>query len=302
VASPIRRIEGYLVQHSVRKVYYQAIYVALIGNGFLLALKAVATKISGSSALYSDTVNSASDVAYSLLMMVGLWLSLRPPDHSHPHGHERIESLVSLCIGLFMAYAGYEALRNALSAWTTERSLDLNTWILLAPVFTVMVKGGMYARVKRLAARVNSPAIRATAYDNLSDILTSGVVLVGIVGAKLSFAKADPIAGMLVSAWIFYQAARVVLDGIGQLIGRSASIDVEREVIAAIVAVRGVEGIDKAVIEYVGPRLRADLHVYVDGDVTLREAHLISHAVRDAVQALDSVDHAFVHVEPAPKA
>jgi cation diffusion facilitator family transporter len=295
----VRKIERTEVKAGVRAIYYQAMSIALFGNGLLLAIKAFAARLSGSSALYADTANSASDVAYSLLMMAGLWLSLRPPDKSHPHGHERIESLVSVAIGLFMGYAGYEALDNGLSAWKGERQLDLTNWILLVPVFTVLVKGGMYTRVKRLAQRVNSPAILATAYDNLSDILTSGVVLVGIVGAKLAFALADPIAGVIVAIWVFYQAAKVVLDGIGQLIGRAGSIEAEKAIIDAIVAVPGVVGLDKVVMEHVGPRLRVDVHVYADGSMPLESAHKLSHAVREAVEALDYVDHAFVHVEPA---
>jgi len=299
LAEQIRKVETTQVKAAVRKIYYQAIVIALVGNGGLLALKAYAAGVSGSSALYSDTANSAADLAYSLLMMIGLWLSLRPPDRSHPHGHERIESLVSVAIGAFMVLAGVEALRGAVAAWGGQSGSFFGLWLLLVPLATAMVKGGMYLRVKTLGAAVSSPAILATASDHLTDILTSAVVLIGIIGARLSFAQADPIAGFLVGAWILYQAAKVILDGIGQLIGRAGSIEAERAIIDAIVAVPGVIGLDKVVMEHVGPRLRVDVHVYADGSMPLDRAHQLSHAVREAVQALDSVDHAFVHVEPA---
>ena len=116
-----------------------------------------------------------------------------------------------------------------------------------------------------------------------------------------AFPQADVIAGALVAMWILSQAGRVVLDGIGQLIGRGGSAEAEQAVTQAILGVHGVVGVDKVIIEHVGPRLRADIHVYADGAITLDEAHRISHAVRGVVEALDSIDHAFVHVEPAAK-
>lgn len=299
MAEHVRQIDVARIDPAVRRIYNKAIVVALVGNGALLGIKAYAAQVSGSSALYSDTANSASDLAYSLLMMLGLWLSLRPPDRSHPHGHERIESLVTVAIGAFMAVAGYEALRSALSAWQAPSGDPFAVWLVAVPFSTALVKAGMYVTVKRLGRAVQSPAILASAADHLTDIATSAVVLVGLAGALLNLSWADAVAGMLVAAWILYQASRVVMDGVGQLIGRAASTEQERAIVDTILSVPGVEGVDKVVIEYVGPRLRVDIHVYVDGSMSVRDAHDISHAVREAVQALDAVDHAFVHVEPA---
>lgn len=299
MGEPFRQVDVARIDPAVRRVYNRAIVIALVGNGALLGLKAYAARVSGSSALYSDTANSASDLAYSLLMMLGLWLSLRPPDRSHPHGHERIESLVTVAIGAFMAIAGYEALRAALSAWRAPSGGAFAVWLVAVPLLTTLIKAGMYVTVRRLGRAVHSPAILASAVDHLSDIATSAVVLVGLAGALLDLVWADAVAGLLVAGWILYQAARVVMDGVGQLIGRAASVEQERAIVDTILSVDGVEGVDKVVIEYVGPRLRVDIHVYVDGSMSLTEAHVISHAVREAVQALDAVDHAFVHVEPA---
>ncbi len=299
MAEHIRQIDVARVDPAVRRIYNKAIFVALLGNAALLGLKAYAARVSGSSALYSDTANSASDLAYSLLMMLGLWLSLRPPDRSHPHGHERIESLVTVAIGAFMGIAGYEALRSALAAWQVSSRDSFAIWVVAVPLVAALVKAGMYVVVKRLGRAVQSPAILASAADHLSDIATSAVVLVGLAGALLNLSWADAVAGLLVAGWILYQASRVVMDGVGQLIGHGGSAEQERAIVDAILSVDGVVGVDKVVIEYVGPGLRVDIHVYVDGSMSVRDAHAISHAVREAVQALDKVDHAFVHVEPA---
>jgi cation diffusion facilitator family transporter len=295
----IRRLDRSAVSPSVQQVYRQATIIALVGNAFLLAIKAIAAHLSGSSALYADAANSAADLAYSVLMLIGLWLSLRPPDLSHPHGHQRIEPLVSVGIGAAMGYAGYEALTNGLAAWQQSAPVDVSLWFIAVPLVTVIAKGGMYLRVRSLASRVTSPAIAASARDHIADILTAGVVLIGLIGHRLFLPQADPIAGILVSVWIFYQALSVIREAIGHLIGAGASPELHAAAIEAIRQVPDVVDIEQLILEHVGPELRADIHVVVDGNMPLRRVHRVSHAIREAVEALDGVDHAFVHVEPA---
>jgi cation diffusion facilitator family transporter len=294
----IRRVEDTTVSADIRNVYRQAVVIALVGNVALLALKAVAAYLSGSAALYADAANSAADLAYSLLMLVGLWLSLQPPDAGHPHGHQRIEPLVSIGIAAAMALAGYEALTNGIAAWRLGEHVELSIWYVAVPVATILAKMGMYRRVRSLAERVSSPAIAASARDHLSDTLTSGVVLLGLVGYRIALPQADPVAGVLVSLWIFYQVLGVVREAIGHLIGAAASPAVQAAATAAILGVPEVIAVEKLIIEHVGPEFRADIHVIVDGDMPLRRVHRVSHAIREAVEGLDGVDHAFVHVEP----
>lgn len=297
--SNIRRLDRNTISDRIQQIYRQATLIALVGNGALLAIKALAAYLSGSSALYADAANSASDVAYSLLMLIGLWLSLRPPDSSHPHGHQRIEPLVSIGIGAAMGLAGYEALTNGLAAWRQAAPYEVSLWFVSVPLVTVLVKGGMFLRVRALSTRVTSPAIAASARDHLADILTAGVVLFGLVGHRLLVPRADPIAGILVSFWIFYQAASVIREAIGHLIGAAASPELEAAAIEAIRQVPEVLDIEQLIIEHVGPELRADIHVIVHGDMPLRQVHGVSHAIREAVEALEGVDHAFVHIEPS---
>ncbi len=297
--SNIRRLDRSTVSVTVQQIYRQATIIALVGNAVLLAIKALAAHLSGSSALYADAANSASDLAYSLLMLIGLWLSLRPPDRSHPHGHQRIEPLVSIGIGAAMGFAGYEALTNGLTAWRLGAPFEVSLWFVSVPLATVLIKVGMYLRVRALSSQVTSPAIAASARDHLADILTACVVLLGLIGHRLLLPQADPVAGILVSVWIFYQAASVIREAVGHLIGAGASPELEATAIETIRQVPQVLDIEQLILEHVGPELRADIHVIVDGDMPLREVHRVSHAIRDKVEALDGVDHAFVHIEPS---
>src|SRR5512136_831182 len=110
----MRWVRDYKPQPAVGKLYSRALWITVGGNVFLAALKAIAAYLSGSIALYADAANSISDVLYSLLMVLGLWMAQRPPDLSHPQGHSRYEPLVGLMVSFSMAFAGYEAGRASL--------------------------------------------------------------------------------------------------------------------------------------------------------------------------------------------
>ncbi len=277
----------------------QASAVALVGNVALLAAKGLAAVASGSSAIYADAGNSASDVAYSLLMGLGLWFSLRPPDDSHPHGHRRVESLVSVAIGGMMAYAAWEAFQGGLRSWQSGQAPTLTALAVAVPVAAGGAKGGMYLIVRRLAQKASSPALAASASDNLADIVSSALALIGYLGGNLLNPVLDPLAAFAVTAWIVRAAARVLWDGLQQLVGGAASPALRDAAIAAALSVPGVVGVDRVLLQHDGPVIDVDIHIRMAADAPLLDVHRASHSVRERIEALDGVEHAYVHVEPA---
>lgn len=280
----------------IRRIYTRASVIAVAGNVVLLAAKGAAALISGSSAIYADAANSAADVAYSLLMGLGLWLSLRPPDASHPHGHRRFESLVSLLIGGAMGFAAWEAARRGVASLQAEPPV-LSAWAVGALVGTGLIKAAMFYEVRRLGRDAGSPAVLAAAQDNLTDTISSATALLGYLGSRL-VPVADPVAAFLVAAWILHGAARVFLDGLRQIVGGAGSVEITRAVAVAAREVPGVLGVERVLVEHCGPKLCVDVHVKMAEDAPLRDVHRASHDVRRAIEALEAVEHAFVHVEP----
>lgn len=293
-----RRIDRHGVSREIARLYRRAGYIALSGNLALAVGKGLVAWISHSSAIYADAANSGSDVAYSLLMMIGLMLAVQPADDGHPHGHQRIEPLVSLVIGLMMALAGFEAARSGVATWRQGPRPILSNWALAIPIITIGIKLGMYYIVLRLGRSTGSSAILATARDNLSDVLTSAVALLGVGASRLALPLADPIAALIVSLWIFRNAFEVLREATRQLIGGSPSHELDEAILQAVSGISGVQGIEQLITQFVGPKLWIDIHILADGAQSLAQAHLLSHAVRAAIEALPEVDHAFVHVEP----
>jgi len=275
-----------------------ALWITLLGNIGLALGKAIAARLSGSVALYADAANSISDVLYSLLIVLGLWIAQRPPDLSHPQGHSRFEPLAGLVVAAAMTVAGYEAGRAAIErliAGGIELSLG---WPTAALLLSATIKAGMYAAIHRIAGMTSSSTLDAAAKDNLADVLTSTAAFLGILGAHFIHPLADAIGGILVAAWIFKSAWEVWQENLSYLSGGGAPAELRAAIVEAAQGVDGVTLVHQVITEHVGPDLVADLHVNVDGNMTVFEAHTISDEVRARVEQLPGIDRAYVHIEP----
>ena len=285
-------------QTDQNRLYRQALVITLVGNLFLAASKGIVASLSGSAAIYSDAANSISDVVYSLLMVLGLYVAMQPPDLSHPQGHARFEPLVGMLVTISMAVAGFTAARNSYIRYIDGGeiiALNLPTLVLL---LSAAIKAGMFVAISRIAKVLLSPTLKTTARDNLSDVLTSLAAFVGVLGSNFIHPLADPIAGFLVAIWIFRQAYMAGKENLGFLTGKGASKEEVEGFVKAVEQVPGVLRVHHIMTDYVGPRLMIDLHINVDGNKTLNEVHVISDEVIQRLQEFPDVDRAYVHVEP----
>jgi cation diffusion facilitator family transporter len=281
-----------------RRLLTQALWITLLSNLGLAIGKGIIATITDSVALYADAANSASDLFYSLLMSLGLWISQRPPDLSHPQGHSRFEPLAGLIVAGAMTVAAYEAGRMTVQRFITGGASVPLEWPAIALLISAAVKGVMYALIHRIAGKTNSPTLDAAAKDNLADVLSSTAAFAGIVASQFIHPLADPIAGAVVVLWIAHAAFDVWRENLKYLTGGGASADLRQEIIAVSGTIQGVERVHQVLTEYVGPELIADLHINVNGNLPLFDAHVISDNVRERVEALEGIDRAYVHVEP----
>ena len=282
-------------------LYLRAIVILIAGNTLLAGVKGLLAFMTGSSAIFSDAASSLSDIFYSMLLGIGLYLAQKPADESHPQGHIRFDPLASLFVTLVMAGAGITAAyQSILRFMGGARSIELAlpTIVLMG---AALVKVGMFTVLSRTGNDARSPAIRASAQDNLADILTSLGALVGIWGAHYIHPLLDPTAGIAVALWIFRTIRILGKENIGYLTGRGASSEMIEQITEKAYAVEGVKYVHRVIADYVGPQLRVDIHVTVDGTMTLDQAHEITEKVRENLEALLNVDLVFIHVEPYHK-
>ncbi len=282
-----------------QRLYRQAILTAIAGNALLAATKGAVAWLSGSSAVFSDAANSLSDTLYSLLMAAGLRMAQQPADEGHPQGHSRFEPLVSLFIAIMMGAAGYTAMREGVLRFLSGATAIDPGWPTAVLVGSALLKVAMYLVVGRIGRWTHSPAIRASARDNLADVLSSAAALLGVWGSHFVHPLFDPAAGVAVSLWIFRATWEILDENLGYLTGRGAPPELTAQIVAAASSVPGVLGVHQVIADHVGPQVRVDIHVDVDSEMTLRQAHGIADQVQAQVEALPAVDLAFIHVEPA---
>ena len=273
--------------------------VVLVVNVTLVALKGATWLLTGSLAVGSEAVNSFTDVGYSIVVLAGLHLTAQPPDVDHPHGHERIEPFVSLFIALAIFGAGVVILWQAASAILTG-NVTVPTGPIAAVVLgvTIAVKYGLYRYCRVAGREVNSPALVATAKDNRVDVFTATAALIGVVGARVGFPVLDPLAASVVSLGILYTGVEIVQENVDYLVGRAPPEDLRAEIVSRALAHPSVAGVHDVVAHYVGPEIDVSLHVEVEGDHTLFEAHDIETIIVESIRDIEEVDDVFVHVDP----
>ncbi len=274
--------------------------IVLAVNVLLVVAKGLVWWTTGSLAVGSEAVNSLADSAYSVVILAGLYLTTRPPDFSHPHGHERIEPFVSLfiAVGVFAAGAGvlWQATTSVLSGQVGNGPTSSAAVGVL--VVTAAVKFGLYRYCLRVADETHSPALTATALDNRNDILTASAALVGVLGGTVGLPVLEPIAAGVVSVGILYTGYEIVQDNVDYLVGSAPPEDLRAEIIRRALDHPDVEGAHDVIAHYVGPEIDVSLHIEVEGDRTLFEAHDIETDIVQSIRAMDEVDDVFVHVDP----
>jgi len=274
--------------------------IVLAVNVLLVVAKGLVWWTTGSLAVGSEAVNSLADSAYSVVILAGLYLTTQPPDFSHPHGHERIEPFVSLfiAVGVFAAGAGvlWQATNSVLSGQVGSAATSPAAVGVL--VGTAAVKFGLYRYCLRVAEETRSPALTATALDNRNDILTASAALVGVLGGAVGLHVLDPIAAAVVSVGILYTGYEIVQDNVDYLVGSAPPEDLRVEIIRRALDHPDVEGAHDVIAHYVGPEIDVSLHIEVEGDRTLFEAHDIETDIVESIRELDEVDDVFVHVDP----
>ncbi|MFB6091450.1 MAG: cation diffusion facilitator family transporter [Haloquadratum sp.] len=282
-------------KHVVRRVGA----VVLAVNLALVLAKGGVWWVTGSLAVGSEAVNSAADTVYSLVILAGLYLTTQPPDLEHPHGHERIEPFVSLFVALGVFAAGAAVLWNAATSVLSGASgVDAGRTAVAVLLLTAGAKYGLYRYCLRVGEERHSPAIVAAALDNRNDILTAGAALVGVLGASAGVPVLDPIAAGIVSLGIFYTGYEIVRDNVNYLVGAAPPDDLRQEILERALSHPKVRGAHDVVAHYVGPEVDVSLHIEVEGDMTLFEAHDIESEVVESVRAMPEVDDVFVHVDP----
>jgi cation diffusion facilitator family transporter len=273
--------------------------LGVVCNAGLAALKLAVGAIAGSRALLADGVHSLSDVLMNAGAWIGWRFAARPPDRDHHYGHGNAEALTALLVGLTIVAAGGGLMWTALRGESTVAADLLGLAAVLTELVSIAVKLGLWRVTKRRGHELDSAILIALARDNISDVLTSALIMLAIGGAIFGLRWLEPAAAIAIGVLIAWQGLRSINEGIGVLMDRAPDHELTAKIARVASGVVGVVSVDRIRVHPLGTHLRADMEISVDGRIAVAEGHAIAHAVVDAVVAqCRRVEEVAVHVNP----
>lgn len=238
-------------------------------------------------------------MAASVGISYSVSVAQRAPDEDHPFGHARAEPLAALGVAIFTAILGFSVAREAFERILAgPGSIRGAHWALLALIGSMLGNLALARFLRRRGEALDSPAILANAVECENDIGASFAALVGVLGATLGWPVIDPVAGIVVGAWIIVGGYRFGRRNIDYLMGKSPSVELLAYVRRQCLGLSSVQGVHDVRGHYVGHRIHVEVHIEVDQELTTKQSHDVGGEARHAIERHPMIDRAFVHVDP----
>ena len=288
------------------KEIYKVTLAGSAVNVLLTAFKFVAGVLGHSAAMTADAIHSLSDMVTDALLLVFVHVSSKPADRSHEYGHGKFETLATALIGMaLVAVAGgifFNAADDIIGACHGKPLPVPGMLALWAAILSILLKEAVYRYTVHRARKLDSPALEANALHHRSDALSSIGTLVGIGGAILlgrRWAILDPLASAVVACFIIGMAWKLLKQSFDELTEASLPADVEKEILNIVSSFPDVSDPHNLRTRRIGNRYAIEIHIRMNGDVTLLQAHSRTHDIEQAVRKRFGPDtHITVHVEP----
>lgn len=273
----------------------------MAGNILLSIVKFAGGLLGRSTAMISDAVHSFSDALGDVIAVIGVHLSEKEADESHNYGHERLESVASVIIGILLLLAGLSvgsASLNKLLAGTGETEVPGKISLITACI-SIVVKELMYQVTIRFARKLDSNALRAEAWHNRSDAVSSVGALIGIWFARSGYPLLDPLAGLLISVFILRSSVLIFRDSFRKMVDHSCDPALAERIKTCALENEQVLGIDLFRSREFGRWIYIDMEIRLNRLMSLERAHATAHEVHDTLERkFPMIKHVMIHYNP----
>ena len=275
-------------------------------NVVLLVFKFVAGIVGHSAAMVADAVHSLSDFVTDVIVLIFVHISGKPKDKSHDYGHGKFETLATTVVSMSLLVVAAGILYSGVMkivAWANGAQLEAPGMLALwAALLSIVLKEATFRYSMVKAHQLHSQAVEANAWHHRSDAMSSVGTAIGIGGAIFlgqRWTVLDPIASVIVGIFIFHVSIGMLRNGIGDLMEQSLPDDVEEEILQLASSIEGVDEPHDLRTRRIGNHYAIELHILMDGQISLREAHDKASEVEDLLtQHYGEGTHVVVHVEP----
>ena len=282
------------------KIGRNASSIAISGNILLTIFNFTVGIVSGSSGLIAESAHTLSDVLCSVIAFIGFKIGMKPADEDHQYGHGRAEPLVGLVIVAFLLIVAFEILSGVYVKLTSPTALVPPELIAaFMALIGIFVNFSMATYLTRAGKRINSPAIIADGQHQKVDIFSCVAILVGVIGAQFGYPILDPLVAIFISLIVIRTAIVLARDNVNIIMGKIPSETISDDIKSSAGKVKDVKGVHSIKINPMGPYSSAELHIEVDGELKLKDSHIIAHNVeKQIIKDISTIKMVTIHVCP----
>lgn len=286
-------------EEKTRNAYvYLASIVGIFCNLILSIIKISVGFISGSVSITADGFNNLSDMASSIITMVGIKLANRPADKEHPFGHGRMEYLSALVVAFMVMLVGVQFVKTSFERILNPVAVSFEIIPFILLLISLLIKLWLSRFNKYMGLKINSTALKAASVDALGDVFTSSCVLISFLAAKFTALPIDGYVGLIVSAAILYAGYSLIKDTISPLLGEAPDEELVKKIKQGVLSYDNIIGVHDLIIHNYGVgKCMASIHAEIPSNIDLVTIHeIIDSAEREISQKLNI--YLVIHMDP----
>ena len=272
--------------------------LGIIGNIFLLVIKAIVGFTSKSQAMIADSINSAGDIFASLMTTIGNKIASAPKDEDHNFGHGKAEYLFSLFIAISMIFVSIKNIIDAFMTLVNGNEITFSWWLVTVCIITISTKLALYFYTRAMYKKCNNILLQASMADHRNDCIITTFTLISILLSLKGITWFDSIVGIGISAWICKTGIGIFIESYNILMDMSIDEQTKDTIISIINSNKEVKGINEISSTPVGYQYIVFLTIAVDGQMTTFDSHNLADKLEKDITKLGNIYKAIVHVEP----
>ena len=280
------------------KVTRRAGMYGIIGNTFLLVIKAIVGFASRSQSMIADSINSAGDIFASLMTSIGNKIASVPRDEDHNFGHGKAEYIFSMFIAISMIIVSIKMIIDAIIKLFNGNEIIFSWWLIVVCIVTIITKLVLFLYTRSMYKKYNNILLQASMEDHRNDCVITTFTLISILLSLKGINWFDSVVGICISAWIFKTGIEIFVESYNILMDVSIDEDTKDIILDVVHGFKEVKGINELSSAPVGYQYVIFLTIAVDGEMTTFNSHKLADNLENNISELDKVYKAVVHVEP----
>ena len=270
----------------------------IIGNVFLLIIKAIVGFVFKSQSMIADSFNSAGDIFASLMTFIGNRIASVPNDNDHNFGHGKAEYIFSMFIGISMMIVASKLFYDSISALILGSTLKFSWLLIVVCIITIIVKFILFLYTKKISKRFNNILIESNMKDHRNDCIVTSFTLISIILSLFGIYWFDSVVGIGISIWIFFTGIGIFLASYNVLMDVSVDEKTKCLILDIINSFKDVKKVAQISSSPVGSKYIVFITICLDGNLSTFDSHSLANNIEETVSKLDNVYKTIVHVEP----